>query len=131
MTIKVAELHNVAMRIAPGPDAAGAALRFYGEVLGLERDHVPWDRDDDGQRINAGPNAQLRLLPGHPARLLAPGELDFTGPHFALAVASIDEAQAELDSLGIPYRIAHGRLGPESKDVRPAGPPPEPCAPQV
>ena len=27
MTIKVAELHNVAMRIAPGPDAATLPLR--------------------------------------------------------------------------------------------------------
>jgi len=28
---------------------------------------------------------------------------------------SIDEAQAELDRLTVPYRVVHGRLGPESR----------------
>jgi class 3 adenylate cyclase len=33
----------------------------------------------------------------------------------ACAVASIDDAQAELDRLTVPYRVAHGRLGPGSR----------------
>jgi class 3 adenylate cyclase len=117
MTLKVVELHQVALRIAPGPDAGGAALRFYGEILGLDPDHVPWERIEDGHRINAGPTAQIRLMAGPTARPLAPGELDLSGPHLALAVAAIDETQAELDRLAIPYRIAHGRLGPESRRI--------------
>ncbi len=44
MTLKVAELHHCAVRIPPGPDAVGAALRFYNDVIGLESDHAPWDR---------------------------------------------------------------------------------------
>ena len=68
MTIKIAELHHFAVRIAPGPDAAGAALRFYNDILGLESDHVPWDRPGEGQRIKAG---SYVLEPGiTPQRLL-------------------------------------------------------------
>ena len=124
MTLKILELHQVAVRIAPGPDASGAALHFYDEVLGLEPDRVPWERADEGHRLSAGPSAQIRLIQGLPNRFLAPGELDLTGPHLALAVSAIDETQAELDRLGIQYRIAHGRLGPESRRlyiVDPAG----------
>jgi catechol 2,3-dioxygenase-like lactoylglutathione lyase family enzyme len=115
MTLKVAELHHCAVRIPPGPDAAGAALRFYNDVVGLESDHVPWDRPGEGQRINAGSHAQVHLLPGAPAKMLATGELDLSAPHLAFAVMSIDEAQAELDRLEVPYRVAHGRLGPDSR----------------
>src|SRR5262245_53264079 len=114
MTLKIAELHHFAFRIPPGPDSAGAALRFYNDVLGLESDHVPWDRPGEGQRINAGNHAQIHLLQGGP-RTLATGELDLTAPHVACAVASIDEAQGELDRLAVQYRVLHGRLGPESR----------------
>ena len=64
MTLRIAELHHFAVRIGPGPDAAAAALRFYNDVLGLESDHVPWDRPGEGQRINAGAHAQIHLVPG-------------------------------------------------------------------
>jgi len=124
MTLKIAELHHIAVRIAPGPDAAGAALRFYSDVLGLECDHVPWDRAGEGQRINAGAFAQIHLVAGVPKGALAAGELDLTAPHLALAVTSIDEAQAELDRLTVPYRVVHGRLGPDSRQlflIDPAG----------
>jgi class 3 adenylate cyclase len=46
---------------------------------------------------------------------LATGELDLASPHLAFAVTSIDEAQAELDRLEVPYRVVHGRLGPDSR----------------
>jgi class 3 adenylate cyclase len=115
MTLKLAELHHLAVRIAPGPDAAGAALRFYAEVLGLECDHVPWDRAGENQRINAGDFAQIHLIPAGGKPSLASGELDLSAPHLAFAVAAIDEAQAELDRLAVPYRVAHGRLGPDSR----------------
>jgi class 3 adenylate cyclase/catechol 2,3-dioxygenase-like lactoylglutathione lyase family enzyme len=115
MTLKVAELHHCAVRIPPGPDAAGAALRFYNDVLGLECDHVPWDRPGEDQRINAGSHCQVHLVPGLQRNALATGELDLTSPHLAFAVTSIDEAQAELDRLEVPYRVVHGRLGPDSR----------------
>lgn len=115
MTLKIAELHHLAVRIAPGPDASGAALRFYGDVLGLECDHVPWDRPGEGQRINAGAFAQIHLIAGAAKNTLAAGELDLSAPHLALAVASIEETQVELDRLTVPYRVVHGRLGPDSR----------------
>ncbi len=115
MTLKIAELHHLAVRIASGPDAAAAALRFYNDVLGLECDHVPWDSPGERQRINAGSHAQIHLIPSAQNSALAGGELDVTAPHIACAVASIDDAQAELDRLVIPYRVVHGRLGPDSR----------------
>lgn len=115
MTIKVAELHHFAVRIAPGPDAAGTALRFYSDVLGLESDHVPWDRPGENTRINAGAHAQIHLVPGVAKQALSSGDMDLGSPHMACAVASIEEAQAELDRLAVAYRVVHGRLGPESR----------------
>ena len=117
MTLKIAELHHFAVRISPGPDAAGAALRFYNDVLGLECDHVPWDRPGEGQRVNVGSHAQIHLIPGLQKSALGTGELDVTAPHLACAVTSIDDAQAELDRLSVPYRVVHGRLGPDSRRV--------------
>lgn len=114
MTLKIAELHHHAVRVAPGPDAAATAQRFYAEVLGLESDHAPWDRPEDGPRVNAGATAQIHLVPAARATPV-PGEFDPSAPHVALAVVAIDEAQAELDRLAIPYRIVHGRLGPDSR----------------
>jgi class 3 adenylate cyclase len=115
MTLRIAELHHFAVRIAPGPDAAGAALRFYNDVLGLESDHVPWDRPGEGQRINCGAHAQVHLVPGVAKSGLSTSEMDLGSPHIACAVTSIEEAQAELDRLAVPYRVVHGRLGPESR----------------
>lgn len=117
MTLRVAELHHCAVRIPPGPDAVGAALRFYNDVIGLESDHAPWDRAGENQRINAGSHAQVHLVPGLAKKALATGELDLSSPHLAFAVTSIDEAQAELDRLEVPYRVVHGRLGPDSRRV--------------
>lgn len=117
MTLKIAEFHHLAVRIAPGPDSAGAALRFYNDVLGLETDYASWDRPGEGPRLNAGAHAQIHLVPGVARLALASGELDVTAPHIAGAVASIDDAQAELDRLEIAYRVVHGRLGPDSRQL--------------
>jgi class 3 adenylate cyclase/catechol 2,3-dioxygenase-like lactoylglutathione lyase family enzyme len=117
MTLRIAELHHFAVRIGPGPDAAAAALRFYNDVLGLESDHVPWDRPGEGQRINAGAHAQIHLVPGAAKPGLSTSGMDLGAPHIACAVTSIEEAQAELDRLAIPYRVVHGRLGPESRRI--------------
>jgi class 3 adenylate cyclase len=116
MTLKIAELHHFTIRIPPGPDSAGAVLRFYNDVLGLDSDHATSDRPGDALRINAGPHAQVHLQPGIP-KTLGNGEFDATSPHLACAVISIDEAQAELDRLAVPYRVVHGRLGPDSRHL--------------
>jgi len=76
MTLKIAELHHLAVRITSGPDAVGAALRFYSDVLGFESDHVPWDRPGENQRINAGAHAQIHLVPGTPKAALGNGEMN-------------------------------------------------------
>lgn len=121
MTLKIAELHHFSVRIPPGPDSAGAALRFYNDVLGLESDHAASDRPGDAHRINAGHYAQVHLTSAA-AKTLAGGELDVLAPHLAFAVASVDEAQAELDRLEVPYRVVHGRLGPASRRLYLADP---------
>ncbi len=117
MTLKITELHHHAVRVTPGPDGAAAAQRFYREVLGLETDQAPWDRADEGARINAGATAQIHLLQAVARTQAAAGEFDPLAPHVALAVAAIDEAQAELDRLAVPYRVVHGRLGSESRQL--------------
>ncbi len=117
MTVKIAELHHFTVRVAPGPDASGAALRFYHDVLGLESDHAASDRAGGPQRINAGAHAQIHLSPGAARAALSSGEMDLSAPHIACAVISIDEAQAELDRLAVPYRVVHGRLGSESRSL--------------
>ncbi len=117
MALKVAELHHHAVRVAPGPDAGAAAFRFYAEVLGLEADHAGWDRADAGLRVNAGAGAQIHVLADTAKQATPVTGLDTTLPHVALAVYSIDEAQAELDRLAVPYRVSHGRLGQESRQL--------------
>jgi class 3 adenylate cyclase len=114
VALKVVELHHHAVRVAPGPDVAAALRRFYGEVLGLDADVAAWDRAEECLRINAGASAQIHLVV-RAARPAMTGEFDHTAPHVALAVASIDDAQAELDRLAVAYRVVHGRLGPASR----------------
>ncbi len=122
MAVKVAGLHHHAVRIQPGPDATAEARRFYAEVLGLEADLAAWDRPAECLRINAGTMSQIHLVSR--GERSPPGEFDTTGPHVALAVASIEDAQTELDRLAVPYRVVHGPLGPDSRELHfrdPAG----------
>jgi len=116
MALRIAELHHHAVRAASGPDAAAALYRFYGEVLGLEADQSAWHKADGGLHVNTGAGAQIHLLPGN-HQATADAGFDTSVPHVALAVFSIDEAQAELDRLTTPYRVTHGKLGPESRQL--------------
>jgi len=118
MTLKVVELHHHAIRIAPTLSAAAEVLRFYTEVLGLGT--------DDGQSsaagapaelINAGPTAQIHLLGAAGTVMDIGGGIDPTAPHVALAVASVAEARAELDRLGVFYRVLPGKSGAESQQL--------------
>ena len=116
MALRIAELHHHAVRSAPGPDGTAAALRFYAEVLGLEPDQTALDRADGSLHINTGAGAQIHVIPAG-GRSVATVGFDRSVPHVALAVQAIDEAQVELDRLAVPYRVVHGRLGPDSRQL--------------
>ena len=117
MTLKIVELHHHAVRIAPTQVAALDAQRFYTEVLGLGADDGPSALPGTpGQQINAGSAAQIHLI-GAAGTLAAGDGIDPSAPHVALAVASIADARAELDRLGISYRVLQGESGPESQQL--------------
>jgi catechol 2,3-dioxygenase-like lactoylglutathione lyase family enzyme len=81
-------VHHVSINV----DDVAAAVRFYTDVLGLtERDDRP-DFGFDGAWLNAGAQ-QLHLISG----AVPKGE----GQHFALRVADLDEAIAELRGGGV------------------------------
>ena len=117
MALRILELHHHAVRAAPGRPGVAAARRFYAEVLGLDPDEAPWDGAEQGQRENAGRSSQIHILPAPEEVGALRTPIDTTLPHVALAVLSIDEAQAELDRLAVPYRVVHGRLGPDSRQL--------------
>ena len=119
MSLRVVELHHHAVRVGPTPTVAAAAQRFYTEVLGL-------GTDDDGPavqpgmqglRINAGPAAQIHLIGASGTAPDAGYGIDPTAPHVALAVANIADAQAELERLGVPYRLLPGESEPDSRQL--------------
>lgn len=116
MTLKIVELHHHAVRVPPMQ--AAEAQRFYTEVLGLGADDGPSTlTGTPGHQINAGPAAQIHLIgaAGSPA---GPGNgIDPSAPHVALAVASVAEARAELDRLGVRYHVMPGDSGPESQQL--------------
>ena len=116
MTLKIAELHHLAVRITPGPDAAGAALRFYSDVLGSNPITCPGTAPVKASASMPAPTPRFTSSRATPKAAPGNGEFDMTRrPHMACAVASIDDAQAELDRLTVPYRVVHGRLGPDSR----------------
>ncbi len=110
MTLKIVELHHHAVRVAPTQNGAAEARRFYTEVLGLGADDGPSALPGTpGHQINAGPAAQIHLI-GAAGRPAGHGDaIDPSAPHVALAVASIAEARAELDRLGVRYRVLPGQ----------------------
>ena len=117
MTLKIVELHHHAVRVAPTPSAAAEARRFYTEVLGLGADDGPSALPGTpGHQINAGPAAQIHLIGAAGSPAGRGDTIDPSAPHVALAVASIAEARAELDRLGVRYRVLPGEL-PESEQL--------------
>ena len=118
MSLKVVELHHHAVRVPPTRTAAAETRRFYTEVLGLGADDGPSaPPGPQGHQINAGPAAQIHLICVN-GMTIGPGTgIDPTGPHVALAVASIAEARAELDRLGVRYRTMPGGSGPASQQL--------------
>lgn len=112
MSLNIVELHHHAVRVADTHSAAAEARRFYTEVLGLGTDDGA-----PGHWINAGPTGQIHLIGAAAGRPASDGGIDTTAPHVALAVASVAEAQAELDRLGVRYRVVPGASGPESRQL--------------
>jgi class 3 adenylate cyclase len=118
MSLKIVELHHHAVRVSPTRSAAAETRRFYTDVLGLGADDGPaTPPGQPGHQINAGPAAQIHLI-GVPGMTADAGSgIDPTAPHVALAVASIAEARAELDRLGVRYRTMPGMSGPQSQQL--------------
>jgi catechol 2,3-dioxygenase-like lactoylglutathione lyase family enzyme len=121
MPIKVLELHHHGIRIGTTPEAVEQARQFYTEVLGLEvdpgRPNIP---GIPGFWLYVGDKntAQIHLMGAVGRSPVARSDLeDPTIPHVALAVEDIQEAQKELDRLGIWYWRIQGLVGQYSDQV--------------
>jgi class 3 adenylate cyclase len=118
MSLKIVELHHLAVRVAPSSSAAAAARRFYTDVLGLGADDSPSSLPaTPGHRVNAGPAAQIHLIGAAGTVVDLGGGIDPSAPHVAFAVVSIADARAELERLGVPYRTLRGESGPDSQQL--------------
>lgn len=105
MSLKVLEIHHHAMRAASGEKSMQDTLHFYRDVMGMEPDSGrPNFRDAPGYWFNVGDQGQVHLisLDGPSSFAQGPGK-DPTVRHIAFAVASIAEAKAEVERLGMPY----------------------------
>src|SRR5262245_37343397 len=105
MAVRVLELHHHGIRV--GPTETVKALAFYHDVLGLDPDpgrpHIP---TIDGYWMDVGGTAQIHLMgvEGQSKFAEGPGK-DPSQPHVALAVQDIQEAQAELQRLGVDFWV--------------------------
>jgi class 3 adenylate cyclase len=116
MSLKIIELHRHAVRVAPA--VVSEARRFYAEVLGLSADDgANAAAGTPAHQINAGPAAQIHLIGAGGSPAGCGDGIDISAPHVALAVASIAEARAELERLGVHYRMLPGDSGPESQQL--------------
>jgi len=119
MAVKVLELHHHGIRVGPSEDEVRKAHDFYSNVLGLSRDPGrPVIPTIDGHWMDVGGTAQIHLMGVHGVSKFAKGpDKDPSRPHVALAVASIDESQKELDRLGVEYWMAESVVGPDSRQL--------------
>jgi hypothetical protein len=68
--------------------------------------------------MDVGGTAQIHLMGVNGVSKFAKGpDKDPSRPHVALAVASIDESQKELDRLGVEYWMAESVVGPDSRQL--------------
>jgi len=119
MAIKVLGIHHHAVRINDNDQPLEAVRDFYTNVLGLEADtNRPNVPGVPGWWINIGEKNQIHLMGGDfPSPLVkVPGQ-DPVAPHVALAVESIADVKAELDSKGIPYWTLSGVAGPDTEQL--------------
>ena len=119
MAIKVLGIHHHAVRIHDNEQPLDAVHDFYTNVLGLSADEGRPDVPGvPGWWINVGSSQQIHLMGGDFPSPFAkgPGQ-DPTAAHVALAVASIAEAKAELERMGVPYWTLSGVAGPDTEQV--------------
>ncbi len=119
MALKVLELHHHGIRIGPSPEEVRKAHDFYTRVLGLSPDPGrPVIPTIDGYWMDVGGTAQIHLMGVNGTSKFAQGpDKDPSRPHVALAVPSIDEAQKELDRLGVEYFVAENVVAPDSRQI--------------
>jgi extradiol dioxygenase family protein len=116
MAIQVLELHHHGIRVGPSKEDVTRARKFYGDVLGLSHDPGrPEIPTIDGYWMDVGGTAQIHLMgvEGQSKFAKGPGK-DPSLPHVALAVADIQAARKELDSLNVEYWAAESVVGPQS-----------------
>lgn len=118
MAIRILELHHHAVRVPPSQEAADRARDFYRDVLGLSTDPGrPVIPGMPGYWVNAGERAQVHLMAAEGLLSDLGDGIDPSTPHVAFAVADIAEARAELERLGVAYRVTRGLVGPGSEQV--------------
>jgi len=118
MAIRILELHHHAVRVPPSQAEAERSRDFYRDVLGLGTD--PGRPDIPGVPgfwVNAGSQSQVHLMGANGSLVDLDGGIDPSAPHVAFAVADVAEARAELDRLGIGYRVLQGLVGPGSEQI--------------
>lgn len=118
MPIRIIELHHFAVRVPPSQEAADRSRAFYADVLGLSTDDGrPEIRGVPGHWIDIHGRGQVHLMGAAGPVMDLGGGIDASEPHVAFAVADIAEARAELDRLGISYRVLRGIVGPAAEQL--------------
>lgn len=122
MTIEVTHLMHAGIRIGPTEDDVEKANRFYGGLLGLQRDgerpHIPsipgfWVNVKDGDR-----GQQIHIMGAEGMSPAARSEKhDPTRQHLAFAVRDLEAARKELESQGIEFWVYEGLVGRGSDQV--------------
>jgi extradiol dioxygenase family protein len=119
MAINVLEIHHHGVRIEGGDKTVDDLEKFYGGVLGLQRDegrpHIP---GIPGMWMNIGEVGQIHLIGGDLPSPFAQGPgKDPTVPHVALAVEDIAATKAELDRMKVDYWSLKGATGPDAEQL--------------
>ena len=116
---RVTELMHHAIRIGTSDDDLQAAERFYGDMLGLEKDsNRPYVPGIPGFWYNVGPN-QIHLMGSEGQRVISGGQKgDPTVPHVALTVDSLEEMRGRFNEAGVDFWEVSGLTGVPQLFVR-------------
>ncbi len=114
--MKPENLHHASIRVADLERSAA----FYGRLIGLQRIERP-ELGVPGIWYGIG-SGQLHLIERESLGL----KIDPTGPHFAIAVADLDEARREIAAAGLEALDPGGNqlwvLDPDGYTVEITGP---------
>jgi catechol 2,3-dioxygenase-like lactoylglutathione lyase family enzyme len=97
--MKVTRFHHVSVNTGAAP--IDEMVAFYRDVFGLGDKDRPEIPGVPGHWHTVG-DQELHLVGAPPSA----ATIDPTGNHFCVAVADLDAAIADLESLGIPYEHA-------------------------